>query len=155
MRNLAQNKWILFLLGILLLANISLLLGFFVFGDGPGDNRQRREDGFKSFSTKMHLTAEQEKTFREMKEKHAESMKPLWEGIRRTKDSLYRELGNTSHGDSLADVISNRLAGLNREADMKLFRHFQEVRKQCTPEQQAIFDTLIPRVMTRPRDGRK
>jgi hypothetical protein len=155
MRNLAKNKWILFLLGILLLANISLLLGFFVFGDGPGSARERREDVFKTFSTKMHLTGEQEKAFRAMKESHAESMKPLWDSIRKTKESLYSELGNPSQGDSLAELISARLATLNREADLRLFHHFQEVRKQCTPEQQAIFDTLIPHVMSRPRESRR
>ena len=155
MRNLAKNKWILFLLGLLLVANISLLLGFFVFGEGPGPARSSREDAFKSFSVKMHLTGEQEKAFRAMKEHHAESMKPLWERIRKTKDSLFRQVGHLDNGDSMATVLSIRLAALNREADMQLFHHFQEVRKQCTPDQQAIFDTLIPRVMSRPRDGRK
>jgi periplasmic protein CpxP/Spy len=155
MRNLPNIKWILLLLGILIVANISLLLGFFVFGSGHGDPHSRKEDGFKVFSGKMHLTPEQDKSFRAMKENHFDAMKPLWEAIRMTKDSLYRELGNGSGSDSLAEAYAIRLSRLNHESDMKTFHHFQEVRKLCTPEQQAIFDTLIPHIMTKPWNGRK
>ena len=150
MRNLAQNKWILALLALLLVANISLLLGVFVFGDGPEARKSGKEDGFKAFSEKMHLTPAQDTLMRKMKQDHNESMKPLWEEIRRTKDTLYRQLGASSGSDSAASAISMRLSALSHEADMRTFRHFQTVRKECTPEQRAIFDTLIPKWMSRP-----
>jgi hypothetical protein len=150
MRNLAKNKWILFLLGLLLVANISLLLGFFVFGDNHDGQRGHREDNFKAFSNKMHLTPEQDKLIRDMKEKHFNDMKASWENIRMTRDSLFRQVGDPAQSDSLAREIAARLARLNNEADMKLFHHFQQVRSKCTPEQQSIFDTLVPHMMTRP-----
>jgi len=156
MRNLAQNKWILGLLALLLVANISLLLGFFVFGEGPEARKGAKEDNFKAFSEKMHLTPAQDTLLRKMKQDHNERMKPLWEEIRKTKDTLYRQLGEASGADSAANLISLRLSALNHEADMRTFRHFQEVRNECTPVQQAIFDTLIPKWMSRPwNSGRK
>jgi hypothetical protein len=155
MRNLAQNKWILFLLALLVVANISLLLGFYVFGEGPNNGKNLKEDTFKAFAEKMHLTAAQDSLMRKMKQEHNEHMKPLWEEIRKTKDTLYRQLGAALGADSAANVISLRLSVLNHEADMRIFHHFQEVREQCTPEQQAIFDTLIPKWMSRPWNGGK
>lgn len=153
MRNLTQNKWILALLALLLIANISLLLGFYVFGEGPEGKKPAKEDNFKAFSEKMHLTPAQDSLMRRMKQEHADRMKPLWEEIRKTKDTLYRQLGDSDGGDSAANVISLRLSALSHEADMRTYRHFQEVRKECTPEQQAIFDTLIPKWMSRPWNG--
>ncbi len=156
MRILAQNKWILALLALLLVANISLLLGFFVFNDGPDGKRGGREDNFKAFSEKMKLTPAQDTLLRKMKQEHNDRMKPLWEEIRKTKDTLYRQLGEPTGGDSAANVISLRLSALNHEADMRTFRHFQVVRAACTPEQRSIFDTLIPKWMSRPwNSGRK
>jgi protein CpxP len=153
MRNLAQNKWVLGLLALLLVANISLLLGFFVFGEGPEGRKGAKEDNFKAFSEKMRLTPAQDTLLRKMKQDHNERMKPLWEEIRKTKDTLYRQLGEANGGDSIANAVSLRLSALNHEADMKTFRHFQEVRNECTPEQRAIFDTLIPKWMSRPWNG--
>ncbi len=151
MRNLVANKWILYLLVILLLANICLILFFWVFGEGGRYGlRGKHEDNFRVFAEKMHLTSEQEKMFRTMKDKHFMDMRPLWETIRMTKDTLYRQLADPSVADSSSLAIASRLANLNQDADLRLFRHFKEVRQNCTPDQQKIFDTLVPRMMSRP-----
>lgn len=151
MNIVTKNKWFLFLLGFLLLANVALLLSFFVFGEKSGSavpKKSAQPSGF--LSRELTLTKEQEQLFKEKKEEHFKRIKPLWEEIRKTKDTLYRQLNNPDFNDSAINAITSRLAAKNKISDEMLFNHFRELRKLCTDEQKIKFDTLIPQMMTRP-----
>jgi Spy/CpxP family protein refolding chaperone len=150
MKTLTKNKWFLFLLGFLFLANIALLLSFFVFGEKSSwDSRSRSTQPTKGYLAKeLQLTKEQDAEFNKMKEEFFKRMKPLWAEIRMTKDSLFRQMNNPAMDDSAIDAFTERIAAKNRIADELMFRHFRELRKQCTPEQQLKFDTLIPQMLT-------
>lgn len=147
MNVISRNKWLLFLLGILLLANILLLLYIFVFGKGGQDVRSGNTSSY--VTKKLNLSVEQEARFKEMKEAYLKTMRPLWDDIRRSKDSLYTHLGDPMLADSTIIGLTNLIAENNRKSDEQQFRHFRELRKLCTPAQQATFDTLIPRMLSR------
>ena len=151
MNTITNNKWFLFLLGFLFLANIALLLSFFVFGERSGpykDSRSGRQDsGY--LSKELLLSKEQNDAFSKMKEDHFKTMKPLWAEIRQTKDSLFRQMNNPNLDDSTISAFTDRIAAKNKMADELMFRHFRELRKLCTPEQQQKFDTLIPQMFNR------
>ena len=151
MNTITKNKWFLFLLGFLFLANIALLLSFFVFGEKGGSFKDSRngQQGSGSLSKELLLSKEQENAFSKLKEEHFKVMKPLWSEIRQTKDSLYRQLNNPSMDDSAISAFTDRIATKNKMADELMFRHFVELRKICTPEQQQKFDTLIPQMFNR------
>jgi Spy/CpxP family protein refolding chaperone len=154
MKAITRNKWFLALLAVLLVGNIALLLSFFVFGE-----RQEVKSGKGEMPSKGYLARElkldetQEKQFREMKEKFFQEMDPVWEDIRKTKDSFYRQLNNESLTDNDIAAFTARIAEKNRMADERMFRHFRELRKFCTPQQQLTFDTLVPRMLS--RSGRR
>jgi periplasmic protein CpxP/Spy len=151
MTTITKNKWFLFLLGFLFLANIALLLSFFVFGERSGTYKGSHSTQSNSgyLARELQLSKEQVSTFNSMKEEHFRMMKPLWEEINKSKDSLYRQMNNPAMNDSAISAFTERLAEKNKKADELMFRHFRELRKQCTPEQQLKFDTLIPQIMTR------
>lgn len=151
MKTITRNKWFLFLLGFLFLANIALLLSFFVFGERSGEEKSIRSvQSNKGYLAKeLQLTKEQDAEFNKMKEEHFKKMKPLWEEIRKTKDSLFRQMNNPAMDDSAISAYTERIAAKNKLADEMMFRHFRELRKHCTPEQQQKFDTLVPQMLTR------
>ncbi|MGL6268878.1 MAG: Spy/CpxP family protein refolding chaperone [Chitinophagaceae bacterium] len=151
MNTITKNKWFLFLLGFLFLANIALLLSFFVFGEKGSSYKDSHsgQQGSGSLSKELLLSKEQENTFSKIKEDHFKVMKPLWAEIRKTKDSLYRQLNNPAMEDSSISAFTERIAAKNKIADELMFRHFQELRKVCTPAQQQKFDTLIPQMFNR------
>ena len=95
------------------------------------------------------MDAAQEKQFKEMKEKFLRDMEPLWEDLRHTKDSFYRQVNNEALSEAEIEAWTQRIAEKSRLSDERMFLHFREIRKYCTPEQQAKFDTLIPKMMTR------
>ena len=149
MNTITKNKWFLFLLGFLFLANIALLLSFFVFGEKGNSYKNTRNAQQASLSKELLLNKQQDDAFSKLKEEHFKVMKPLWAEIRQTKDSLYRQLNNPSLDDSAITAFTDRIAAKNKIADELMFRHFKELRKICTPEQQQKFDTLIPQMFNR------
>jgi periplasmic protein CpxP/Spy len=151
MNTITKNKWFLFLLGFLFLANIALLLSFFVFGEKSDDfkGRQSSQSAKGYLSRELGLSKEQESAFSKMKEEHFRVMKPLWEEIRKTKDSLFTQMNNPGMNDSAISAFAERIASKNKLSDEMMFKHFRELRKQCTPEQQQKFDTLIPQMLTK------
>lgn len=150
MKAITRNKWFLALLAVLLLGNIALLLSFFVFGErqeAKGGHAGAPEKGY--LARQLKLDESQEKQFQVMKENFFKEMGPVWEDIRITKDSFYRQLNNTSFSDSDIAAYTQRIAEKNRLADERMFHHFRELRKFCTPQQQQIFDTLVPKMLSR------
>lgn len=148
MKAITRNKWFLALLGVLLLGNIALLLSFFVFGERQDAKPPKKEErGY--LAKELNLDPAREKQFKEMKEAFFKEMEPVWEDIRKTKDSFYRQVNNNSLTDAEIAEWSRRIAEKSRVSDEQMFRHFRELRKYITPEQQAKFDTLVPRMMTR------
>jgi Spy/CpxP family protein refolding chaperone len=154
MKAITRNKWFLALLGVLLLGNIALLLSFFVFGERqPSKPPKTEERGY--LARELNLDATQEKQFKEMKEKFFRDMEPVWEDVRKTKDSFYRQVNNSTLSDAEIAEWTSRIAAKNRVSDEMMFRHFRELRNYCTPEQQAKYDTLVPRMMTRGQRNKK
>jgi periplasmic protein CpxP/Spy len=151
MNTITKNKWFLFLLGFLFLANIALLLSFFVFGERSGSYKDTRnsQPGSGYLSKELLLSKEQDSAFAKMKEEHFKTMKPLWAEIRQTKDSLFRQMNNPNLDDTAISAFTERIAAKNKVADELMFRHFRELRKLCTPEQQQKLDTLIPQMLNR------
>lgn len=150
MKAITRNKWFLALLGILLVANIALLLSFFVFGEKQEFKSRGNAAPEKGYlARELKLNEQQEQQFKEMKEKFFREMEPVWDDIRKAKDSFYRQVNNPSITDSDINALSATIAEKNKLADEKMFRHFRELRSLCTPEQQVKFDTLVPRMLSR------
>ncbi|MCU0382258.1 MAG: Spy/CpxP family protein refolding chaperone [Chitinophagaceae bacterium] len=150
MKVITQNKWFLALLGILLIGNIALLLSFFVFGEKQESAQKKSPAQSKGYlARELNLDEAQEKQFREMKERFFREMDPVWEDIRKAKDSFYSQIRNSSVTEAEIEALTAGIAEKNRIADEMMFRHFRELRNLCTPEQQQKFDTLVPRMLSR------
>jgi len=145
MSRLLRHRWLLVLLAILLLANLGLLAVHFL-PDRAGAARRSVSDDFYQ---DLGLTPEQQSAFRSRKDTFMREMRPHWSAIRKAKDSLFARAGDASVDDSALAALTGRIAEMGRQSDERLFRHFRELRKLCTPAQQAAFDTLVPRMVSR------
>jgi protein CpxP len=146
MSRILHTRWLLVLVTILLFANLALI-GYHYFSRTDGGRRSSSDWLYRD----LGLSQEQESVFRARKDSFMREMRPLWAESRRTKDSLYALLGDSTLDDSAVTAITTRVAELSRQSDELLFRHFRELRKVCTPEQQAAFDTLVPKLVSRGR----
>jgi hypothetical protein len=93
--------------------------------------------------------------YREIKGKHKESMRPLFDDIFNAKDSLYRLLGQ-SPSDSLVNHYLEVIGDKQEAIDQRIFNHFLTLKQMCTPDQLPRYDSVIQKVikgMINPRWG--
>ncbi len=141
MKAITSNKWVLLLVVCLIVTNIALAI--FAFSS------KKRSDN--SFKKQIGLTEAQAKIFEEKKKAYFAEMKPHWEQVAELKDSLYQHLGDTTISDSTIELYVNKWHEINHKTDIKLFKHFREMRKECTIEQLPVYDSVVGKMMSRRR----
>jgi Spy/CpxP family protein refolding chaperone len=151
MSRILHTRWLLVLVTILLAANLALIGYHYFSRNSSGSDRRSSSEWFYR---ELGLTAGQDSIFRASKDSFMREMRPLWAQSRRAKDSLFSRMGDPSLDDSAVTALTARIAELSRLSDERMFQHFRELRKICTPGQQAAFDTLVPKLMSRSRGSR-
>jgi multidrug efflux pump subunit AcrB len=141
MKAITSNKWVLLLVVFLVLTNLSLV--FFAFSNSKPV--EKKDQNY--LKTKLNLTDQQDILFKQKKEEYFTLMKPRWEEVNKLKDSLYLHIGDDEVSDSVINYYVGKWTATSRESDKILFRHFRELRKHCNKEQQAVFDTLVPKIV--------
>ena len=136
---------------LLLLTNIALV--FFMFFRHPKGPDRRRKDPSEMMVKEMNMTADQQKQFREMKDAHFQSLKPLFDSIRNEKAALIDLLKAQDVSDSLFSAYNKGIQEKQARIDRLTFEHFRKVRALFTPEQQPKFDEFLKKMMARRRDS--
>ena len=150
----AKYKWILFLVAVLLISNVVLAVFLFTSKDKKTESNKKRESPSTIIYKELGLTAQQIDTFKLNKDLFFKDMRPIWDEIKILKDSLYKHMEVDSNNTSIQQLTA-AIAQKTKEADLKMYQHFVEMRKLCTPEQQIRFDTIIPKFLNRNGRGNR
>lgn len=141
MKAIISNKWVFVLVVFLVLSNIGLAIVAF--------SSKKKTDN--SFAKQVGLTEAQNKIFEERKKAYFSEIKPHWEQVAELKDSLYQHMSDAEVSDSLIESYVAKWHAINRHSDIQLFKHFREMRKECTPEQLPVYDSVVRKMVTRRR----
>lgn len=149
MKSVLKNKVLVSIIGILLLANIAMLL-FLVSAMKKPENRNldARKPGHSTVSflqQRIGLTEHQVRQMNELSEEHHQKLNPLFEDIRVTKDQFFLMIKD-SPSDPVVDSIATLIGEKQKALDRQVFRTMQQVRNVCTPEQRVKFDSLLPKI---------
>lgn len=146
-----MNKSKLLTFAVILLVVINLTTLFLVMRKGP---RHPGEGPKRVIIEKLHFDAEQQKQYEKLIHWHRRHIDTLDQQIRETKNLLYRELlyksPNLQTHDSLIDAISN----YQKNIEEIHFRHFQDIRNICKPEQIQDYNQLteeLTQLFSKPR----
>lgn len=136
------------IIGVLLLTNIAVLAYFLSQKpgkhDGPHDRNER--PGIADMLQKeVGFSDEQVAKYKVLKEAQHQAIRPMYDDMRKTKDSLFRLLSQTGPTDSLVNHITDAIAQKQKSLDLQTFTYFKKVREICTPEQLGKYDSLILR----------
>jgi hypothetical protein len=149
-----KYKWILFLVVVLMISNIVLAVLLFT---PPGEKeivRKKRENPSLAIYKEIGLDSIQIDTFKARKDLYFKNIRPVWEEIRELKDSLYKHM-EVSPNDSSVQRLLKLISEKSKQADIKMYQHFYEMRQFCTQEQQARYDTIIPKLINRSGRGNR
>jgi hypothetical protein len=80
-------------------------------------------------------------------------MRPVWNENKKAKDSLYQNLASNLSDSTVNDLLE-KIKTTNHFSDSFTYAHFTKLRALCTPDQQVRFDTIIPKLINRPKGRR-
>lgn len=152
MRKVLNNKVLLFIVAILLLANIAILF-YFLWMKEPS-KKNSRGDWQKSpitvfLQNEIGFSTDQMAAFEKTRQQHRQKMKPLFEDIKTAKVQFYEFLTNPVISDSTLNSAASIIGEKQKLLDLQTFQNFKEIRSLCTMEQQPKYDSLIVNEISR------
>jgi len=143
-----RNRNLLIIIGALLLANVAVLVYFLGQKRNSGmGQREVHSTVTEMLKDEVGFNEEQSAKYKELKDKQREKIRPMYDNMRKAKDSLFRLLSYPDTPDSLLNKAAEVIAQRQKELDIETFNHFRRVRVLCTPDQLPQYDSLVLRLL--------
>ena len=148
-----RNRNLLVIIGVLLLTNIAVLVYFLGQKKPAKTETSANERNWGSVADMLQqevgFNEEQTAQYKQLKVKQKETIRPIFDDMRKAKDSLFRQLSYPGTSDSLLSQLSDAIAQKQKAIDLQTFNHFKRVRTLCTPEQQPRYDSMVMRMFSK------
>jgi protein CpxP len=125
----------------LLLLNFGTL-GFLLLTAAKHDRRPPHHQPKEIIIEKLQLDAAQQADYQKLIEWHRGTIDSLDSQIRSTKNHLYTQLSETAIDSKKNDSLIATLAGDQEQIEKTHFKHFQDIKSLCKPEQLSKFENL-------------
>ena len=136
-----RNRNLLIIIAVLLLTNVAVLVYFL------GQKKTEKPPAWNGVSEMLQkevgFNEEQTAKYKEMKEKQRGKIRPMYDEMRKVKDSLFRLLSYPETNDSVLNRMADVIAQKQKAIDIETFNHFKRVRLLCTPDQLPKYDTMV------------
>lgn len=147
MRKVFNNKVLLFIVAILLVANVAMVC-YFLWMREPAKRsfhgEQRQKTPITEFlQAEIGFSQAQMLAFDTIRRSHRQKMRPLFEDIKTAKVQFYQFLTNPDVNDSALNRAAAIIGEKQTLLDLQTFQNFKEIRTLCTPEQKARYDSQI------------
>lgn len=143
----------------LLLINLATLGFLFLNGPKPGCMpHEGRRQPKEIIIEKLHFDANQQKEYEKLILWHRGKIDQLDDSIRQTKNTLYSGLSESDINTKTKDSLITLLNAYQKQVEETHFKHFEDIKKLCKPDQQEDFMALtteLSRIFApRPRQPR-
>jgi Spy/CpxP family protein refolding chaperone len=155
MSYLRNNKLLLLVIGVLLVANISLL--WFYVWKKPEKTVTKRptERASDRLKREIGFTTQQATTYDSIREHHYSSIRPMFEDLRASRDSLFKLMHQPLVDDSLIALQSEIVYEKQKAIDLKMHRYFRSLRDLGTEEQKPRIDSFLNNLAKKMANGRR
>jgi hypothetical protein len=127
----------------LLLINLATLCFLFLNGPKPGGMpHEGRRQPKTIIIEKLHFDAAQQNEYEKLIRWHRGAIDQLDDSIRQTKNKLYSGLSETNINTKTKDSLIALLNAYQKQVEETHFKHFEDIKKLCKPEQQEDFKAL-------------
>src|SRR5215467_12867346 len=147
MKQFTQNKLLVLLVAVLLIANLALMFYFFVFRSEHKADPPSSRPVSDFVQKQLGFNADQAARFQQLVDEHKQAVRPVINDIKKLKDSLYNLL-QKPQDDSMAVNLIDKIGERQKDWELMIFHHFQKVRAICDSSQLPKFDTLVHRMVT-------
>jgi hypothetical protein len=136
-----RNRNLLIIITVLLLTNVAVLVYF--LGQKKKEKPPVWNGVAEMLQNEVGFNEEQTAKYKEMKGKQREKVRPMYDDMRKAKDSLFRLLSFPETSDSVLNKMADEIAQKQKAIDLETFNHFKRVRVLCTPDQLPKYDTMV------------
>jgi Spy/CpxP family protein refolding chaperone len=127
----------------LLLINLATLGFLFLNGPKPvGRPHEGRRQPKAIIIEKLHLDTNQQKEYEKLIRWHRGAIDQLDDSIRQAKNKLYSGLSESNINTKTKDSLIAVLNAYQKQVEETHFKHFEDIKKLCKPEQQEDFKAL-------------
>jgi Spy/CpxP family protein refolding chaperone len=130
----------------LLLLNFATLGFLFISGTKghkpPHDIPEGRHEPKEIIIERLHFDANQQKEYGQLIEWHRRKIRQLEDSIRVSKNELYMLFNNDIVDEKAKVTLINEIALFQKQIEATHFKHFEDIKKLCKPEQQVYFNEL-------------
>lgn len=146
MSNTSRNKNLIFLVAVLLLTNIAVL-AYFLWFKKPETKRPHTDRTgmfIEMLQKEVGFTDAQIEEYKKLKDQRKESGRPLFDEMRKAKESLFSLMTDTLASDSTIQAAADLIAAQQKALDVQTLNHFKKIRALCSnPEQQVKYDSAV------------
>ncbi len=145
-----RNRNLLIIIAVLLLTNVAVLVYF--LGQNKKDKTAApggdagRNPMVEMLQKEVGFDDDQTAKYKELKEKQRERIRPMYDDMRKAKDSLFRLLSFPETSDSVLNKITDAIAQKQKVIDLETFNHFKRVRVLCKEDQLTRYDSMVVRM---------
>ncbi len=147
----------------LLVLNLGIMTYLFVSHRPPSESEEKPPKGKKIddlFITQLRLSETQQEQFKSLRLEHRSAMQKCDAEYRGLVEQYFSLLLGTTLDTVRRDSLQKLLVSIHSQKIFITLQHFIALKSICSPEQQPLFEQLIPelsRVLTqpprRPREG--
>jgi periplasmic protein CpxP/Spy len=134
-----KNNLLKYLVAAALVINAATLI-FFWYNRPPQDEKSGLRPA-RVLIEELKLDEKQQAIFHPLREQHHQAHDSLLKIIADKRQILYRQKQVAN------DSILHQIGLLNQEIERITYNHFMDIRKICTPEQQAQMDILLEKTV--------
>ncbi len=110
--------------------------------------RHRGEGPKKLIVEKLHLDQQQQAEYEKLIHWHRGTIDQLDNQILETKNRLYLQLLKTNVDAKAEDSLINVIVGYQKQIEQTHFKHFEDIKKICKPEQMEYYYDLTTELTT-------
>ncbi len=153
-----ENRWITWLVAVLVILNISTLAMLWMQNSRQHrgkDRMERRGDKKNRMAKALNLTDSQVQQFESLKEAHREVVNELRKNIGEKK-ALKMEALTTNPGDitSLSE-LDQAIGNLHVEMQQSLNQHYNDLRAICNDEQKELLKERFKKIFEREQHSKR
>jgi len=152
MSYIRNNRVLLLITSVLLIANIGLLY-YFVFNKPahpprPSD-KEMHDMAIEKVKNEVGLNDEQAVAYDSLRTQQFRRMRPLSKDITKSKEDFFSLIYQQGVNDSVLNSYASKIGEKQMELDVSTFHYFQSIKELCKEEQKPKMDSFIKQIVKR------
>jgi len=152
MSYIRNNRILLLITSVLLVANIGLLY-FFVFNKPEHPPKMNPDEvhrmAIEKVIKEVGLNNEQAVVYDTLRSQQFRNMKPLFKELTKSKEDFFSLIYQQGVSDSVLNSYASKIGEKQMELDVSTFHYFQSIKALCNEEQKPKMDSFIKQIVKR------